>query len=81
MKTTGEYLNEFRKARNGNAAGMTQGEYEVFLRKQFPALQDAWNQYQTVLKLCESQVPQPKRKETAEDILAQIKARKAQLEI
>ena len=47
---------------------------EELLREEFPALQDAWEQYQMVLKICKSS--KPAHEDTAEEILAQIRAKR-----
>jgi hypothetical protein len=51
---------------------------EQRLRSEFPAAQDAWEQYQTVLKLCRESKPKPEINQNAAEILTQIRARQAQ---
>jgi len=50
---------------------------EDLLREEFPSLQDAWEKYQIVLKMVKSSKPKETIDEKAEDILAQIRKRKA----
>ena len=49
---------------------------EEELRDEFPSLQNAWEQYQTVLKLCKESKPK-KEEQSADEILAGIRARQA----
>lgn len=48
---------------------------EEQLRKEFPGLQDLWDQYQVMLKLCKDSKPKPDPGRSASDILAAIRAR------
>ena len=49
---------------------------EEQLRKEFPGLQDLWDQYQVMLKLCKDSKPKPASDgRSASDILAAIRAR------
>ena len=54
---------------------MTEEQWEEELRNEFPALKDAWEQYQTILKLCKAEKPKPIT-ETAFDILEAMRRRR-----
>jgi len=71
--TAKSLLDRIRKE-NGISPVTRPKSEEELLREEFPSLQDAWEQYQIVLKMVKSSKP---KKDTTEDLLEKIRKRKA----